>query len=63
LLADPQGKALVDKVHKDQFYRTEEWIAGSMLDQFGKDLTRKGSPVYEKFERDQIDNAWAYRPK
>jgi hypothetical protein len=63
LLADPQGRTLVDNVHKNQFYRTEEWIAGSMLDQFGKDLSRKGSPVYNQFDREQIDNSWAYRPK
>lgn len=62
LLADPRGNQLVTAAHKDLFYRTEEWIAGSMLDQFGKDLTRKGSPVREQFERQQIDNVWAYRP-
>ncbi len=63
LLADPQGREIVEKVHKDQFYRTEEWIAGTMLDQFGKDLERKGSPVYRQFDRAEIDNTWAYRPK
>jgi hypothetical protein len=63
LLADPRGKQLVDKVHKDQFYRTQEWIAGSMLDQFGKDLSRKGSPVRDQFDREQIENVWAYRPR
>jgi hypothetical protein len=63
LLSDPRGKELVDKVHKDQFYRTEEWIAGTMLDQFAKDLERKGSPVYQQFDREQKDNTWAYRPR
>lgn len=63
LLADPQGKTLVDNAHKNQFYRTEEWIAGSMLDQFGKDITRKGSPIFNQFDREQIDNVWAYKPK
>lgn len=63
LLSHPQGKELVDKVHKDQFYRTEEWIAGTMLDQFAKDLDRKGSPVYQQFDREQKDNTWAYRPR
>jgi hypothetical protein len=62
LLADHQGLELVEKVHKDQFYRTQEWIAGTMLDQFGKDIERKGSPVYQQFDRVEIDNTWAYRP-
>lgn len=63
LLRDPDGKRLVDTAHKALFYRSEEWIAGSMLDQFAKDLTRKGSPVRDRFDREQIDNVWAYRPK
>lgn len=63
LLADPKGKRIVETAHKALFYRTEEWIAGSMLDQFGKDLSRKGSPVRDQFDRDQIDNVWAYRPR
>jgi hypothetical protein len=63
LLAHPRGRQLIEVAHKGLFYRTEEWIAGSMIDQFAKDLSRKGSPVYNKFEREQIDNVWAYRPK
>ncbi len=62
LLADPRGSELIATAHKGLFYRTPEWIAGSMIDQFAKDLTRRGSPVREKFEREQIDNIWAYRP-
>lgn len=63
LLADPRGGELVAIAHQGLFYRTPEWIAGSMIDQFAKDLTRRGSPVREKFEREQIDNVWAYRPR
>ena len=63
LLADARGSQLIETAHKNLFYRSQEWIAGSMIDQFGKDLTRKGSPVREQFEREQIDNAWAYRPR
>lgn len=63
LMADPRGAAHVEKTHKALFYRTPEWIAGSMIDQFGKDITRKGSPVRDKFEREQIENVWAYRPR
>lgn len=63
LMADPRGAEIIATTHKALFYRTPEWIAGSMLDQFGKDITRKGSPVRDKFEREQIDNVWAYRPR
>lgn len=63
LMADPRGKQIVETAHKALFYRTPEWIAGSMIDQFGKDLSRKGSPVRDQFDREQIDNVWAYRPK
>ena len=63
LLADPDGRGIVETVHKALFYRTEEWIAGSILDQFAKDVERKGSPVYNQFDRQQIDNVWAYKPK
>lgn len=63
LLADPRGSELIAIVHKAQFYRSPEWIAGSMIDQFAKDLTRRGSPVRDKFEREKIDNVWAFRPR
>ena len=63
LLADAEGRRIVDETHRSLFYRTEEWIAGSILDQFAKDLERKGSPVYNQFERQQIDNVWAFQPK
>ncbi len=63
LLADAEGRRIVDETHRSLFYRTEEWIAGSILDQFAKDLERKGSPVYNQFERQQIDNVWAFKPK
>ena len=63
LLADPRGNELIELAHKGLFYRTPEWIAGSMIDQFAKDLSRRGSPVRDQFEREQIDNIWAYRPK
>lgn len=63
LMADPRGKEIIETAHKALFYRTPEWIAGSMIDQFGKDISRKGSPVRDKFERQQIDNVWAYRPR
>lgn len=63
LMADARGAEIISTTHKALFYRTPEWIAGSMLDQFGKDITRKGSPVRDKFEREQIENVWAYRPK
>lgn len=63
LLRDPRGGELVAIAHKSLFYRTPEWIAGSMIDQFTKDLTRKGSPVRDQFVREQIDSVMAYRPK
>jgi hypothetical protein len=63
LLANPQGRQLIEATHKGLFYRSEEWIAGSIIDQFAKDLSRKGSPVYHQFDREQIDNVWAYKPK
>lgn len=63
LMADPRGAEIIATTHKALFYRTPEWIAGSMLDQFGKDISRKGSPVRDKFEREQIENVWAYRPR
>lgn len=63
LMADPRGKEIIDTAHKALFYRTPEWIAGSMVDQFGKDISRKGSPVRDKFDRQQIENVWAYRPR
>jgi len=62
LMADPRAAELIATAHKGLFYRTPEWIAGSMIDQFAKDLTRRGSPVRDKFERDKIDNVWAFRP-
>ncbi len=63
LLRDPDGRRIVDTTHKALFYRSEEWIAGSMLDQFAKDLTRKGSPIRDQFDKEQIDNVWAYKPR
>jgi len=63
LLADANGRRLIDAAHKALFYRSEEWIAGSMIDQFGKDISRKGSAVRDQFDREQIDNVWAYRPR
>lgn len=63
LLADPRSSELIETAHKGLFYRTPEWIAGSMIDQFSKDLTRRGSPVREQFDREQIENTWAFRPK
>lgn len=63
LLRDPRGGEIVATAHKALFYRTPEWIAGAMIDQFSKDLTRKGSPVRDQFIREQIDNVTAYRPK
>lgn len=62
LMADPRGGALIEAAHKGLFYRTPEWIAGSMIDQFNKDLMRRASPVFNKFEREKIDNVWAFRP-
>lgn len=63
LLADPVGLSLVEAAHKQLFYRTPEWIAGSMLDQFGKDLTAKNGVYRDQFDREQIENVWAYRPR
>ncbi len=63
LMADPRGLEIITTAHKALFYRTPEWIAGSMVDQFGKDISRKGSPVRDKFDRQQVDNVWAYRPR
>lgn len=63
LMADPKGASIIESAHKALFYRTPEWIAGSMIDQFGKDVSRKGSPVRDQFDREQIDNVWAYRPR
>lgn len=63
LMADDNGRRMITTAHKALFYRSEEWIAGSMIDQFGKDISRKGSSVRDQFDREQIDNVWAYRPR
>lgn len=63
ILADPRGRANVDKAIERGINRTPAAAAGNMVDHFSKDITNRTSEFTGRFDRRKIGGMWAYRPQ
>ena len=63
LLNDPVGKKLVEFAYQKKNSHSREWWAGNMVAWFSQKITAGEYKPGNEFERKQIHNNYAYKPK
>lgn len=64
LLVDQEGRRAVEEAQRRQDERKSlEWTASNMVAWFSQRITEGESEWGDKFERQQVDGVWAYKPK
>lgn len=62
LLQDEEGRRAIEEAQRRQDeVKPLEWIASNMVAWFGQRITADASSWSEKFEREKIDDRWAYK--
>lgn len=63
ILADPQGKALVDDAIQRGNSDKPAVIAANMVDHLSARITNQTSEFTDQFDRKKIGRLWAYKPR
>lgn len=63
ILADPEGKALIDDAIKAGNSDKADVIAANMVDHLSARITNQTSEFTDQFDRIKIGRQWAYKPR
>ena len=64
LLAHPEAVHLIEQAHEQQDkQRSHEWLAHNMVAWFSERITVGQSDWANEFNREKIDDKWAYKPQ